>query len=110
MNPESSASVLSVLLESPWSNFVISNETFQRKTFKTLGRIPNRKDSDYFDSYENLYWRPTPWYNQIFNWIYRFLYFITGPKFVVPILGFVIKRYKQYQQLSKTRLRHGYPI
>ena len=52
-------------------------------------RIPNRKDSDYFDSYENLYWRPTPWYKRIFNFIYRFLYFITGPKFVVPILGFV---------------------
>ena len=80
MNPESSALL----------SFVTSNETFQRKTFKTLERIPNRKDSDYFDSYENLYWRPTPWYNQIFNWIYRFLYFITGPKFVVPILGFVL--------------------
>jgi len=56
---------------------------------KTNERIPNRKDSDYFDSYENLYWRPTPWYKRIFNFIYRFLYFITGPKFVVPILGFV---------------------
>ena len=52
-------------------------------------RIQNRKDSDYFDSYENLYWRPTPWYKRIFNFIYRFLYFITGPQFVVPILGFV---------------------
>ena len=54
-------------------------------------RIPNRKDSDYFDSYENLNWRPAPWYNRIFNFIYRFLYFITGPRFVVPILGNVLK-------------------
>ena len=50
-------------------------------------RIPNGKDSDYFDSYVNIYWRPTPWYNRFFNFIYRFLYFITGPKFIVPILG-----------------------
>ena len=53
-------------------------------------RIPNRKGSDYFDSYENLNWRPTPWYKRILNFIYRFLYFITGPKFVIPILGNVL--------------------
>ena len=64
----------------------IIQENFTENSNK---RIPNRKDSDYFDSYENLYWRPTPWYKRIFNFIYRFLYFITGPKFVVPILGFV---------------------
>ena len=52
---------------------------------KTNERIPHRKDSDYFYSYENLYWRPTP----RFYFVYRFLYFITGPKFVVPILGIV---------------------
>ena len=58
--------------------------------FKTLGkRIPNPNDSDYFDPYENSNWKSTPWYNRI---IHRFLYFITGPKFVVPILGFVIKK------------------
>ena len=58
-------------------------------------RIPNRKDSDYFDLYENLDWRPTPWYKRILNFIYRFFYFITGPKFIVPILGFVQKRQRQ---------------
>ena len=54
-------------------------------------RIPNHKDSDYFDLYENLDWKPTPWYKRILNFIYRFLYFITGPKFIVPISGMVIK-------------------
>ena len=64
-------------------------------------RIPNRKATDnrlyddyssYFDLYENPNWRETPWYKQFFN---RFFYFITGPKFVVPFLGCVIKRSRQ---------------
>ena len=71
--------------------------TTARGYFKTqIERIPNPKDSDYFDLYENLNWRPEPWYNRFFNFLRRFIYFITGPKFVLPILGFVIKRSKQY--------------
>ena len=70
----------------------IINSAFQWKTFKTLGRIPNRKDSDYFDSYENCYWRPIPWYNRIFNFISRCLYFMTGPKCVIPIVGNVLDK------------------
>ena len=52
-------------------------------------RIPNRKDSDYYDSYENLSWEPTPWYKKILNFMNQFLYFISGPKFVVLISGLV---------------------
>ena len=65
---------------------------------KTLNeRFANRKDPDYFYSYENPHWRPTPWYN-------RLLYFISGPKFVVSILGFVIKRF--LGRFSKRLLSH----
>ena len=60
-------------------------------------RIPNRKDSAYFDSYENPDWKSTPWYNRIFNFIYRVLYFITGPKFVVTILGNVPEKFNHSQ-------------
>ena len=42
---------------------------------------------DYYDSYENPDWKPTPWYKKLFNLIYRWLYFMTGPKFVVPLIG-----------------------
>ena len=63
-------------------------------------RIPNRKDSDYFDLYENFIWKATPWYKRFFNFIYRFIYFIIGPKFIVPILGCVVKRSYSYLKLS----------
>ena len=64
--------------------------------FETFNeRIPNvSQNSDYFDLYEILYVRQRPWYNRFFNFIYQFLYFITGPKFIISILGFV--PYKVY--------------
>ena len=74
-----------------FSQIVIVSEF--RKTLNS--RFPNRKDSDYFSAYENLNWSPTPWYNRISHSIYQILYFTTGPKFVVPILGIVIKTFKQ---------------
>ena len=56
---------------------------------KTLERIPNRREQDYFYSYKNAEFAKIPWYQQLFNFISRCLYFMTGPKFVVPILGIV---------------------
>ena len=52
-------------------------------------RIPNRREEDYFDLYENEQFQPIPWYQKIFNFISQCLYFMTGPKFVVPLLGTV---------------------
>ena len=55
-------------------------------------RIPNRRDQDYFDLYEIAQLKQTLWYQQLFNFIPRCLYFMTGPKFVVPILGNVLDK------------------
>ena len=55
-------------------------------------RIPNRRDQDYFDLYEIAQLKQTLWYQQLFNFISRCLYFMTGPKFVVPILGNVLDK------------------
>ena len=52
-------------------------------------RIPNRRDQDYFYLYETDQLKQTLWYQQLFNLICRFLYWTTGPKFVVPTLGIV---------------------
>ena len=57
-------------------------------------RIPNRRDEEYFYSYKNAEFAETPWYQQLFNFISRCLYFMTGPKFVVPILGIVQQKEK----------------
>ena len=57
--------------------------------FKTLERIPNRRDEDYFHLYANAEFKQISWYRRLLNLISRCLYFITGPKFVVPILGMV---------------------
>ena len=54
---------------------------------KTLERIPNRRDQDYFYLYENPQFQQIAWYQELFNFIFRCLYSMTGPKFVVPILG-----------------------
>ena len=56
---------------------------------KTLERIPNRRDEDYFHLYANAEFKQISWYRRLFTFISRCLYFITGPKFVVPILGMV---------------------
>ena len=56
---------------------------------KTPARFPNREDRDYFYLYENPQFQQIVWYQQLFNFISRCLYLVTGPKFVVPILGIV---------------------
>ena len=49
--------------------------------------IPIQRDSDYYDLYENPSWKPVLWYHRLLNSIYRCLYFISGPKFIVLITG-----------------------
>ena len=74
--------------------------------FKILGRIPNRGDQDYFYSYKHSYkhdFLKIPLYQQFWNIISRCLYFITEPKFVVPILGIVRATWKS----SCSKLRIG---
>ena len=45
------------------------------------------KRTSIYNEYENVLWRPTPWYVQLWNRIWRFLYFLTGPKFICSMLG-----------------------
>ena len=75
------------------SHFKVCNRKFAEfllcRSFKILRRIPNPRDQDYFYSYENAEFTKIAWYQQLFNFISRCLYFITGPKVVVPILGLV---------------------
>ena len=59
------------------------------RLFKTIERIINRRGQNYFYPYKNADFKQISWYQQLFNFVSRFLYFITGPKFVVPILGIV---------------------
>ena len=55
-----------------------------------IERTPSRRDHQYyFDLYDNPQWKEIPWYSKFFNSIYRCLYFMTGPSFIVPILGIV---------------------
>ena len=67
------------------------------RPIKTLERIPNRREQDYFYPYNNAEFAETPWYQQLFNFISQCLYFMTGPKFVVPILGIV-----QQKEIQRT--------
>ena len=39
---------------------------------KTLKRIPNRRDQDYFNLYDNPQFQQIAWYQQVFNFISRF--------------------------------------
>ena len=50
-------------------------------------RKPNRRDSDYFDFYANPHWKPIPLYQKLFTRLYRWLYLLSGPKVLLPVLG-----------------------
>ena len=71
------------------------------RSITTLERIPNRRDQDYFYSYKNAEFTKIPWYKKLFHFIFRCLYFMTGPKFVVPILGIVREK-----EMSRFRSRN----
>ena len=51
------------------------------------GIFPSSHWEEEYAEYYNPNWRPTPWYVRIWNFIYGILYFISGPGFVVPVLG-----------------------
>ena len=61
-----------------------------------IERIPNRRDQDYFYEYKNVELEQISWYQQLLNFISRCLYFMTGPKFIVPILG-IVKKSKAFK-------------
>lgn len=44
-------------------------------------------DSDDYDIYENPKWKPKTWYQRLLNQLFKILYCLTGPKFIVPIIG-----------------------
>ena len=70
------------------------------RPIKTLERIPNRREQDYFYSYKNAEFAKIPWYQQLFNFLSQRLYFMTGPKFVVPILG-IVQQKRNSKNLTK---------
>ena len=48
-------------------------------------RIPNGFDLDYFDPYESSYSEEIQ--SKLLVRLYRLIYFLSGPKFLVPFLG-----------------------
>ena len=50
-------------------------------------RIPNRRDRDYFDEYVNHSLDETPFYRKLLTGFHRWLYFLSGPNFLVPFIG-----------------------
>ncbi len=55
-------------------------------------RIPDRQDDDYFDFYENPDWKPLSTSQKSLHRIHRCFYAMTGPKFVLSVLGIVRTR------------------
>lgn len=45
------------------------------------------QNSDYFDSYENPQWKPETRFQKLKNYLWRFVFFISGPKFILSTLG-----------------------
>ena len=52
-------------------------------------RIPDRKDDDYFDLYENPNWQPLSTSQKNLKKINRCVYALTSPQIVVSVLGIV---------------------
>ena len=71
---------------------------------------PKKSLENYF--YKNAEFQRIPWYQQLFNFISQCLYFMTGPKFVVPILGIVKQnrnlrnQTKKYPDIKLERKEH----
>ena len=58
-------------------------------------RIPNRRDQDYFDEYDNPSFEQIPLNQKVLAYMYRCLYFLSGPKFLVPFIGKCSKFYRR---------------
>ena len=50
-------------------------------------RIPNRRDRNYFDEYENPSYEQTPFYQTQLIRLHQCLYVLSGPNFLVPFIG-----------------------
>ena len=48
-------------------------------------------DSYDYSVYENPHWKPIPWHSKLLNSIYQCFFSMTGPKFLVPLLGKCLK-------------------
>ena len=65
---------------------------YQCKIKTQTKRIPDRQDDDYFDFYENPDWKPLSTSQKNLNRIHRCFYAMTGPKFVLSVVGIVRNR------------------
>lgn len=79
----------SLFLATISAELIIPEWLFKTTVIIEAEEIPNPRDPDYFYLYQNPTFKESRWYSQLFNHIHRCLYFMTGPKFVVPILGIV---------------------
>ena len=56
---------------------------------KSTAKDRNEADSlEYFDFYENPRWKPASLFQRFCRKISQLFYFLSGPNFIVPILGF----------------------
>ena len=70
----------------------MSHRNFQFKIETQTERIPDRKDDDYFDLYENPNWQPLSTSQKSLKRINRCVYALTSPKIVLSVLGIVRER------------------
>ena len=55
-----------------------------RLSWNPRQRIPNHRDSDYFDLYENPYLEPRSSHQKLLTGLYQCIYATSGPKILVP--------------------------
>ena len=67
----------------------MSHRNFQFKIETQTERIPDHKDDDYFDFYENPDWEPLSTSQKNLNRINQYFYALTSPKIVLSVLGIV---------------------
>ena len=67
------------------------NDIKLNKRFPNIKHHYNDYNEYYYDLYEDFDSKPTPWYKKLLNAMSRCLYFMTGPKFLVPIIGDCLK-------------------
>ena len=73
----------------PWTILFETGTTNQFSCYEDSQQQNQTKRKSIYDEYENLFWKPTSWYMHLWNRIKRFLYFLTGPKFICSIFGIV---------------------
>ena len=74
---------------SPWleNEMIVPKWFFETDTSSQFSDCAYRQQrtskTSIYNVYENALWKPTPWYMQLWKRIKLFLYFLTGPKFIV---------------------------